>query len=166
MYNNLRRFYGIKNLAKEIKRVCRNCKICGKYKQAGYKKLNYSNIMAKKAFKKISTDIYGPFKLNNFITSGKKEVGYILSITDILSRITKLYFLYKVDTEAVIKSFEEWIKLYGKPDVVISDNGRQFISNETKDYLKAKFIHHNLVPTYTPSFNGISESINKTISFI
>lgn len=165
MYNNLFKFYFIKNITKSIKDVVNKCKICGKYKKSNLR-IQKCNLIAEKPFERISTDIFGPFNLENYLSSERKKVGYILTITDIYSRLTKLKFLYKIDSASVIDGIEEWISTHKKPKVIISDNGRQYISNEIEDYLLDQDIKHILVPIYTPSSNGISESINKTISFM
>ena len=95
-----------------------------------------------------------------------KKSGYILTITNIFSRITRLYFYYKIDSHAIVKGIKEWIERYGKPKVIISDNGRQYISEETKNFINYQKINYIFILIYTPSSNEISESLNKTITFV
>ena len=104
--------------------------------------------------------------MKNFESSERKESGYILTITDIFSRFTKLYFVNYIDSQSIIKGINKWIEQYGKPRVLVSDNGRQYVSRETKEFMKKHNIQHNVIPIYTPSSNGIFEAINKTISFV
>lgn len=47
----------------------------------------------------------------------------------------------------------------------MSDNGKQYDNNSIREYFETNKIQQILVPEYTPSSNGISERINKTITF-
>ncbi|MGL5898737.1 MAG: hypothetical protein ACRCZW_03590, partial [Lactobacillaceae bacterium] len=166
LYNNLKNIIGMKNLFREIAKTINECQVCKKFKLYYGRKLGTAPISATKPFERISIDIFGPFNLQNYDHAGKKESGYILTITDIFSRYTRLYFNYKIDSKKIIEKLIEWRTLYGKPKCLISDNGRQYTSNILKEHLTKEDIIHSLVPIYSPKSNGISESINKTIAFM
>ena len=113
---------------------------------------------------RISTDIYGPFKLKDYDSNSLRETGYILSITDIYTRFSKLYFLEKISSNNVLEKIKTWFNKFTKPKYIISDNGKQFRNKKMKDFLKTNKMEQILVPEYTPSANGISERINKIIT--
>ncbi|KAF9761964.1 hypothetical protein NGRA_2302 [Nosema granulosis] len=123
-------------------------------------------ITANKQFERICTDIYGSFPISDYKTNCLRETGYILTVTDIFTRFTKLFFSERIDARFIKKSLETWFTKHGKPKVLISDNGRQYINQILKNYLHEKDISHILIPEYTSSSNGISERLNKTLSFI
>ena len=164
MYYNLKKYFYIKNIYKIIKRVTETCNICSRIKIRSFKINKENKITADYKFKRISTDIYGSFKLNEYKLDSLREVGYIMSITDIYTRFTKLYFLETIDTKKVVGKLKQWIKEISKPKYIISDNGRQFRNTQMKKFLKLNNIKQILVPEYTPSSNGISERANKIIT--
>ncbi|MGL5899814.1 MAG: DDE-type integrase/transposase/recombinase, partial [Lactobacillaceae bacterium] len=166
MYNNIKTSYYIKNIIRKINEIVRECRTCGKYKLAGNKRHRVAKMIASEPFNKVSTDIYGPFNLEKFNTSGEGKVRYIISYTDVYSRTTSVKFSYHMTSKDVIKGLMEWIERHKKPQVLISDNGKQFTSMKLKEFLSTNNIQQCLIPSYTPSSNGISERINKTISFI
>ena len=44
-----------------------------------------------------------------------------------------------------------------------SDNGREYLSKEFVSYLQSRGIDHELTAPYSPSQNGVAESINRTL---
>ncbi|KAF9761440.1 hypothetical protein NGRA_2646 [Nosema granulosis] len=121
---------------------------------------------ASRPFERITTDIYGPFPITDFKSENLRETGYILTITDVFTRYTKLHFSERINADIVIKELESWCANFSKPEIMISDNGKQYVNAKLERYLKIKDIKHLFIPEYTPSSNGISERLNKTISFI
>lgn len=51
---------------------------------------------------------------------------------------------------------------HGIPDIVVSDNGPQFISSEFENFLKSNTIRHVLIAPYHPSSNGQAERMVQT----
>ncbi|WUR05164.1 reverse transcriptase [Vairimorpha necatrix] len=119
-------------------------------------------------YERISTDIFGPFKYyeQKDNSTPEEKTGYILTISDIFSRETKLFFFKSFKTRQIIESIIYWTKIKEQPKHVISDNGRQYTSSALKNYFEEVGINHILIPTYAPKSNGISERINQTIAFI
>ncbi|KAF9758198.1 hypothetical protein NGRA_3251 [Nosema granulosis] len=114
-------------------------------------------IAENKQFRRICTDIYGPFPMSDYKTNSLRETGYILTVTDIFTRFTKLYFSERIDAGFVKKSIKIWFSKYGKPKSLISDNERQYINQIFKKYLHENDIDHILIPEYTPSSKDILE---------
>ena len=46
---------------------------------------------------------------------------------------------------------------YGLPEEIVSDNGPQFVSDETLHFMKKHGIQHTRVPRYHPASNGEAE---------
>ena len=51
---------------------------------------------------------------------------------------------------------------HGLPEVIVSDNGPQFVAQEMKDFLKSNGIRHCLSSPYHPAFNGEVERAVRT----
>ncbi|KAF9758209.1 hypothetical protein NGRA_3238 [Nosema granulosis] len=88
MYNNIKECLNIRNSISVLRKVANGCKICKKYKILNQKQAGKISMKAVDPFERISSDIFGPFSLLDFKTSGEGETGYVLSITDIYSRYT------------------------------------------------------------------------------
>ena len=53
--------------------------------------------------------------------------------------------------------------MFGYPNEIISDNGSQFVSEETEKYLKDHNIKHRCTSPFWPSANGEVERFNRTL---
>ena len=66
--------------------------------------------------------------------------------------------LNTITSRAVIKVMEEMFNLFGYPEWVISDNGRQFASREFNEFLTERGIQPRKTSPYYPQSNGLSKS--------
>ncbi|EQB61813.1 pol polyprotein, partial [Vairimorpha apis BRL 01] len=98
------------------------------------------HIVAKEKGERISMDIYGSFETSDSKNGDVNDKGYILSITDVYSRYTKIYFFKQIKTQNIIDALNGWNSIFNTPRIAISDNGK-----------------------YS---NDILEKLNKTLSFI
>ncbi|KAF9758260.1 Transposon Tf2-8 polyprotein, partial [Nosema granulosis] len=164
-YYNIKDFINIPNIFDTIRDITNTCTTCTRVKGGYHKKNPENKIKASKKFERISTDIYGPFEINEFESECLRDTGYILSVTDIYTRLTRLHFFERIESKDVIQAVESWSNEFITPQYIISDNGRQYTNRSIAKYYQEKGIKQILVPDYTPSSNGISERLNKTIAF-
>lgn len=61
---------------------------------------------------------------------------YIVLIQDRHSRWIKLKATDQITSEEIVKTMKAWIAKIGLPKTLLTDQGRQFISNQFQDYLK------------------------------
>lgn len=165
-YQNIRQYYYIKNIKATVENVVKNCRKCNYYKVKIENKKPTVRIRACAMFDKISTDTYGPFSLESILHEGEGQKGYFVTITDIYSRISEVYFAYQVTGETVIKALKKWTRKYGKPKTMISDNGTEYKNQTVEKWTNQETINHIFIPPYAPYANGISEVINKIITEI
>jgi len=66
----------------------------------------------------------------------------------------------------IIKKLKKTFLLFGYPQRIISDNGKQFISIEFKQFLKQHNIEHHPVTPYWPKANGEVKRFNASIGKI
>ncbi|KAF9763219.1 Retrovirus-related Pol polyprotein from transposon 17.6 [Nosema granulosis] len=166
LYNTIKDVFFIKNIKRAINIVVHNCTKCIEYKSNIARADSQYKIRAAAPFKKISSDIYGPFDTTNYITKQDVEKGYFITITDLYTRFTQISFTTTIQGADVVKSLEKWLSRFETPKTIISDNGTQYLSKEVKEFLKEKDINHLVTPIYHPQSNGISERINGTLSEI
>lgn len=72
-----------------------------------------------------------------FIIRENRTKFYLLIMIDVFSRWVQIGILKGINTKSVIKTLKrKWFDKYDKPNKILSDQGRQFISNEFLDFLK------------------------------
>ena len=62
-------------------------------------------------------------------------------------------------SSATIRAFRSIFSRTGIPICLVTDNGPQFVSDETEGYLKSCGIKRVTVPTHSPKSNGICERL-------
>ncbi|KAG0440456.1 Pol polyprotein [Dictyocoela muelleri] len=85
-------------------------------------------------------------------------------MTDLFSRYTETAILNNITSKSVVKAFDKkWISIHGAPLSCLTDNGRQFISEEFGNLLKLNDINHVKSSPNNPTGNSIVERVNKDI---
>ncbi|KAF9761111.1 Intracisternal A-particle Pol-related polyprotein [Nosema granulosis] len=106
----------------------------------------------------------GPISINEFTTNKSKGKVMILVIIDVFSKWTQIGPLKNVKSKEVIRKLDkEWIKKWGRPRALLSDQGKQFISEELTSYLTNNDIKHIISSTYNPTGNSVVERANQVI---
>lgn len=162
LYYTIRKEADHPNLKKTIIRITKNCHICNLNKPKRIRQgIVVGRLSTQDLNKGISTDIFGPFSGNDFRCSGQY---YIISITDLFSRYTLLSLKKQVTSNEILESYREWINQIGCPEVILSDNGRQYIAKTVKEFCIEKGIKQKFATPYNPTGNGISERLNQSIT--
>ena len=60
--------------------------------------------------------------------------------------------------------FQCWVGPFGVPQVVVSDNGREFVNTVLTEAFEQLGIDHRLISPYSPQTNGFIERQHKTIN--
>ncbi|CAH2088405.1 unnamed protein product [Euphydryas editha] len=101
----------------------------------------------------VAMDLLGPLPNND----------YLLVVIDYYSRYKEIKFTKVITSSQIIKLLKEIFSRLGYPSSITADNGRQFISDEFKEYCKQCNIRlFNTVP-YWPQQNGEVERQNRDI---
>lgn len=103
----------------------------------------------------LHTDHFGPLKESN---SGFK---HILLVIDAFTRFTWLFPVKSTTSKEAIKHFTWLFHNFGNPNILVSDRGTVFTSQEFSEFLRNRNIKHRLVAVATPQANGIVERVNK-----
>ena len=109
----------------------------------------------------IHSDIGGPIT-----PSALENKNYYAIFVDDFTHYCVTYLLsYKSDLSSVFKDYIEKSEAKFNLKVVhmYIDNGREYISNEMKEYCSKKGITYHLTIPRTPQLNGVSERMNRTI---
>ena len=158
-YIQARKKYFWKGMYGDIKNYIKNCGVCNSYKASGSSQSRIASFpVPSKPFSRVHMDL-----LTHFCESGMGN-RHLLVIIDELTRYTEVYPIKnKTAEEVAIVFFTNFICRHGVPEVLISDNGREFV-NKIFDSLSGlmKIKKVNILP-YRPEANGVCERANRKI---
>ena len=98
-------------------------------------------------------DLCGPFPTGESL----------LVLVDSCTRWPAVEILHTTTASLIINHLEHIFSQFGYPEVIVSDNGPQFISHEFKAFLQTCGIKHRLITPYWPAANATVERFNKTL---
>lgn len=91
----------------------------------------------------------------------------MLIIMDMVSRGTEISILNNIKTKNIVEKLKtEWNDKYGPSKTILTDQGRQFISTNFKNFYHKKKIKHVRTSPYNPTDKKIVERINSQIGNI
>ena len=95
----------------------------------------------------IHIDLVGPLPMIN----GK---NFLFTIIDRETSWTEAIPLKEINSEAICRVLrKEWISRFGAPEIVVSDNGRQFIGSTFQQLCQDYGIEHRHTTPYHPQCN-------------
>ena len=143
----------------QVKAFIDDCQICKETKDPTYvrrPKMGTPKLMNKN-FQKLYIDYLGGFPRS------KQGNTHVLVVLDQLSKFVFLKALKKATADVTIKFLKEDIfEIFGVPEIIYSDTGKQFISKEFQKFLMEYGVKHEKTPLYTPQSNA-AERVNKSI---
>lgn len=146
----------------QIKFFCKKCLVCQTSKAT-----NVNTTTPLITQKKISDypwqfltmDYVGPLP-----ASGKNRNTCLLVITDVFSKFIIVQPFRQATADSLVPFVENMIfQLFGVPEVVLTDNGTQFLSKIFQDLLQKYNITHWKTPNYHPQVND-AERVNRVIT--
>lgn len=155
----LERMYYWKTLKSDVRDFVASCDVCKTCKAHNFtlRPEMGAPIPVTRPWQNLYLDFIGPFPRS---VNGN---SHILIVLDQYSRFFLLHPC-RVATAKVVTTFLEnhVFLLFGIPERITTDYGKQFISKEMKDLLKKYGTSHINSPKYSPQSN-ISERANRTI---
>ena len=116
-------------------------------------------IKALEPFQIVGMDIAGPFPLT------KDGNRYILVFTDYLTKWVDAKAIKKADAPSIAKEFIiEVVLRHGAPQQLISDRGKNFLSDLMNEIARILEIKKATTTAYHPRANGQTERFNKTLT--
>jgi hypothetical protein len=110
-------------------------------------------------FERIATVIAGPFP----VTENRNR--YILVVGDYFTKLTEAYAIPDIQAISVADiSFRAWIKRYGCPLEVHSDQGKQYESALFREMCKLLEINKTRTTPLHPRSDGMIERMNRSIN--
>ena len=103
----------------------------------------------------------GPWVKGAVDLVGPVDGKFILTYIDYYSSYPEAYILKEITSREVIKALTDIFARFGFPEELISDNRKQFISEEFKAFLKSCGIRHIRVSPYYARSNGKLERFDR-----
>lgn len=153
------RLYYWPSIQDDVRDRVTHCRVCQQHKPSndlppGYMK---TETRALTPWQMISVDIIGP------LPRTRRNKKYIIVFVDVCTKWTIATAVPSATAAAVTKSLlDDLIMQHGVPEILLCDNGSQFISHSFKDTCKQYHIKVRHTPRYYPQGNPV-ERYNRTI---
>lgn len=156
---NVREFFFWPGMVKQIRNFIAECDTC---KATKHPKQTLRPTMGKEAithrpFQKVYVDFLGPYPRS------KTGNTFIFIVLDHKTKFVLLKALPKASARAVNKFLiDEVFHKFGVPEILHSDNGKQFVSESFRELLSSYGIIHMRSAIHSPQANA-SERVNQSI---
>lgn len=158
--NRISELYYWPKLRQSVSKYIRNCKVCAAQKITCRSRCGFMGREKEISFpfQLVSMDLMGPFP------KSLKGNRFLFVITDWFTKFVLVHPLREATTKPIIRFLKEQVfSIFGVPQVVLSDNGSQFISKEFTsflDSLQVQKLWHTA--RYHPQINP-TERVNRVI---
>lgn len=113
--------------------------------------------MPESRFSHIHLDLVGPLEMSN-------GYRYLLTTVDRFTRWPEAFPLADITTETIINSFVmNYMSRYGCPEIITTDNGRQFTSTIWASFMQYIGCDHIRTTAYHPQSNGMVERFHRSL---
>ncbi|OIR56751.1 MAG: uncharacterized protein A8A55_2499, partial [Amphiamblys sp. WSBS2006] len=141
----------------DTERLIQDCLLCQNFGNR-YDNFTKRRSTAFKPMEKIAIDI---MDVGSVTDEGNK---YVVAAIDYFSRWLFAKAIPDKTSETVAQFIEnEIIRRFGIPDVLVSDNGKEFANVKIKALTSKHGIRHSMTSAYYPQANGLVERTNRTI---
>lgn len=154
----IKQYYYWPNLVKDVKFYVGSCDTCAKVKVSQNLPLGQmgQHREVTRPWQVISLDLMGPFPKSKSCNS------MLLVITCLFSKFVLLFPLRTGKAEKICEILEKQFLLFGAPQAIISDNGKQFDSHLFRDLISKYNCNIWYTPNYHPQSNP-TERVNRVV---
>ena len=154
----LQEHFTLDRMQRKVKAYVQTCDTCQKCKDTNNRMLfgGTRTVLPTARGDLVSADYYGP------LPTGAGGVKYLLVMVDNFTKFVKLFTLRRATTTTTLRRIKDYCEEYGRPKVIMTDNGTQFTSKKWVDGLKEL----NIQPKYTAIRNpcaNLAERINRQL---
>ena len=155
-----------------VKKVLKYCRICRKsagppypYPDPELSQLPSFRLNDDRPFAAIGVDLCGPLFVKNVFCEVEDELFkvWVVLFTCASSRAILLDIVPNLQASAFIRCFIRFVSRRGCPDLVVSDNGTNFIAEETQSYVSNLNVVWKFNLPRAPWFGGFFERLIRTV---
>lgn len=157
----LKNYYKWENMETDVKNFIDNCELCQRNKFGRYTKEPMKiTTTASKPFEKVFLDIVGPLTPKSHSNN-----SYVLTFQDDLTKFSEAIALENAEAYTVAEAFvTRIICIHGIPQIVLTDQGTNFLSDVFKNVCKLLKIKKVQTTPYHPQTNGALERSHRTLA--
>ncbi|CAH8676807.1 unnamed protein product [Schistosoma haematobium] len=134
------------NIDEHIEDFVHACRKCAEVSKCPRKAELHSWPSPEEPWSRIHVDFAGPF-----------QGTYFLVCVDAYSKWPEIFPINQITSQQTIMKLRQLFSRFGVPDVLVTDNGTQFISSIFSDFCKRFGVKHVRSPPYHPQSNGQAE---------
>ncbi|UYV77485.1 K02A2.6-like [Cordylochernes scorpioides] len=140
-----RRYFWWPGIDKNIEELARDCRIC--QESASMSPSTISEwTWPEKPWHRLHLDLASPFMGRMFMV-----------LVDAYTKWLEIVIIKDITSRTIIGHLREIFARFGLPEILVTDNGRQFVSSEFEEFTKMNGIRHTKTSPYNPSTNGLAE---------
>lgn len=153
----LRRTYYWAEMEQDAARVTRTCSICQAHGKQPLKRAQVP-IQVEHPFRRIGIDLVGP------LPTSRRGNRYVVVATDYFTHYTITAPMQQKSADLVAQFLHRYVNtIYGPPEIIQSDQGREFVNQVIANMLKETKTKQHLSSPYHPMANGLVERTNQSI---
>ena len=149
------------NLDRDVARHVQECVTCQatSNKDAPHHAQHDTFPLARGPNQRLHVDLFGPIK------DREGRPKYILGMTDAFTKILRLKAIdSKSAAEVAMAIWTDWMAIYGIPQTIMSDNGKEFVNKLQSSILKLLQVEQRTTTPYHPVCNQMQEHQNRALA--
>jgi len=163
-YNNtlhrIASLYYWENMFHGIQEYTRKCSRCQMHGSKSLREELYPVPVSTKPFDRIALDV-------KHVQASRAGYRYIIAGIDYLTKYVEARPMrFQTSSEIALFLYEEIICRHGCPTIIVSDNGKPFLSDLIRQVCRNYSIIHKTTTPYNPQSNGLIERFNRTLGQI
>ena len=132
----------------DIEKTVSTCLVCQKIRSEPVQAPVHPWTFPSKPWSRIHIDFAGPISGTTYLV-----------VVDAYSKFPEVVKMTRTTSTATINALRDIFSRYGLPEILVSDNGPQFISSEFQQFCRNNGIMHRTSAAYKPSTNGQAERV-------
>ena len=151
--------YYVPRLRRRLSKFLQSCDICEKTKPTTKThKAPMKKCIAQRPMERVAIDVMGPLPET---TTGNK---FIVVVADYFTKWTEAYAVPNHKAETIAnKVIQEYFNRFGLPEIIHSDQGRDFESNLFQEMCQILEIQKTRTTPWHPQSDGMVERFNRTL---
>lgn len=142
----------------EIAEFVKKCVSCSRRRPVKTKTPIQMPPLPERALELVSMDIVGP------LPTTQQGNRYLLTMVDHLTRYAEAVAIPDQSARTVSRAFvSQWVTRHGPPGRLLTDQGRNFISELLQDVCRVLGVHKLRTTAYHPQCNGVVERFHGTL---
>ncbi|KAG0804222.1 hypothetical protein G6F15_012513 [Rhizopus arrhizus] len=144
-------------MTKDIMEYVKKCHRCQRHGKKSLKEELYPVPVSVKPFDRIALDV-------KHVQASRSGNRYIIAGIDYLTKYVEARPIrFQTASEIALFLYEEIICRHGCPTIIVSDNGKPFVSKMIQQVCRNFSIIHKTTTPYNPQSNGLIERFNRTL---